>query len=149
MRLTWSSTTAAPLLGAHSAFYLNSAMAKDLLGKVLSPKALDMLGRLEHFEELPVNWDSYGASVPQASTIQRARALVEHLDQADVPPYFTSPGPNGEVMVEYRLSDNVEAEFHYAEEGDDLLVMRGDKVLYEGPLDMNEFWQYVRIRRAM
>ena len=138
-----------PLLCGTNTTYVNSALAAGLVGDELSPAALDVLGRLDRFLELRENWDSYGALPPKASTIAQARGMVQHLDQAGVPPYFASPGPGGQVMVEYRLPDDISAELHFAEDGNELLVMRGEEVLYEDRMDLDEFWPHVRRRRAV
>lgn len=104
---------------------------------------------LDSFHELKENWDSYGAPVPKAMVIVEARRFVQSMDRSGLEPYFVSPGPNGEVMVEYRTDEGVEAEVHFKEDHTRyLLVSHGAAFLFDGPFEVNAFMQHVAGRAA-
>jgi len=58
--------------------------------------------KIRLFAELEENWDSYEAQRIATSVISRATRLVECIDSLDEDVYFTSPGPNGEIMVQLK-----------------------------------------------
>jgi hypothetical protein len=113
-----------------------------------SKRAQEALFRLNRFHELRENWDSYGATKPKAMVIVEARSFVQAMDRTGLEPYFVSPGPNGEVMVEYRFEGGVEAEVHFRpDEHRYLLIVQGDDILYDGPFSMAEFQAHGSARR--
>ena len=132
-------------MGGH---YVNSADAPTLEYE-LSNKAQEALFRLNRFHELKENWDSYGAVVPKAMVVMEARRFIQAMDRSGLEPYFVSPGPNGEVMVEYRTDEGAEAEVHFKEDHSRyLLVSRGDEFLFDGPFELKAFMQHVAGRAA-
>lgn len=117
--------------GAH---YVNSAEHTLLEEYELSPRAHEALFRLQRFHELKEDWDSYGATVPKAMTILASKQFVQAMDRRGLEPYFVSPGPNGELMVEYSAENGLEIEVHFNGDGSrHLLVMDDDTILYDGP----------------
>lgn len=140
MKLDACTTAFVTCMGGH---YVNSADA-PVQEYELSHKAQEALFRLNRFHELKENWDSYGAAVPKAMVILDARRFVQAMDRIGLEPYFVSPGPNGEVMVEYRTEEGIEAEVHFKEDHSRyLLVSRGDDFLFDGPFAMKAFMQHV------
>lgn len=114
----------------------------------IGPLADEALFRLQRFHELKENWDSYGAAVPKVMTVLSAKQFVQTKDRHGIEPYFVSPGPNGEVMVEYRTGHGLEIEVHFNNDGSrHLLVAEGDEILYDGPFSDQVFAKHAAGRR--
>lgn len=123
--------------------YVNSAEHTVLEEYELSFRAHEALFRLQRFHELKEDWDSYGALVPKAMTILAAKQFVQAMDRKELAPYFVSPGPSGELMVEYRSEGGMEVEVHFHGDGSRLLlVTEGDAILYEGPYTEQKFLKH-------
>jgi hypothetical protein len=145
MKMDACTTAFVTCMGGH---YVNSADT-PLQEYELSNKAQEALFRLNRFHELKENWDSYGAAVPKVMVVLEARRFVQAMDRSGLEPYFVSPGPNGEVMVEYRTEVGVEAEVHFKEDhGRYLLVSREDEFVFDGPFDLKAFMHHVAGRAA-
>lgn len=71
--------------------------------------------KIKSFSELEKNWDSYDAQEINDNVIKRAVNIVEELNSLDEDVYFTSPGPNGEIMILLK-KDAKEAELIVYEE---------------------------------
>lgn len=61
--------------------------------------------KIRSFSELEKNWDSYDAQEISSDVISQAVDLIKEIDKLDEEVYFSSPGPNGEVMVELKRKD--------------------------------------------
>ena len=124
--------------------YGNSAVFVSHCEHTISDKAREALFRLSRFTGLKENWDSYGAAVPKAMTVLEAKRFVQSMDRMGFEPYFVSPGPNGEVMVEYRTDDSREAQVHFNEDGSqELLLVAGSDYPYEGVFDRAKFLSHL------
>lgn len=66
--------------------------------------------KVRSFSDLEKDWDSYGAEVISDQVIVKAVGLIHEIDKLDEEVYFTSPGPNGEVMIQLKKNDR-EVEF--------------------------------------
>lgn len=147
--VTMSSGHAPAFLCMEPGYYVNSAEPVCLEDRELGHRSQEAVFRLNRFHELKENWDSYGATVPKAMTILEAKQFVIALDRIGVEPYFVSPGPNGEVMLEYRTEGGLEAEVHFHGDGSDhLLVSQGEDFLFDAAFDMNSFLKHVAGRTA-
>ena len=94
---------------------VSSIMARiDGIVPSLTPKGKAMLTKIEDFALLESNWDSYGAEPPAKLIIERAKSFVKTADKKRLPLYFTAPGPNGEIVVEFndRKGRSVEVFFN-------------------------------------
>ena len=58
--------------------------------------------KLKSFSELEKNWDSYDAEKINERAILSAIKLVIEIDSLGEEVYFSSPGPNGEVMIQLK-----------------------------------------------
>lgn len=57
---------------------------------------------LRSFKNLEENWDSYEAEKISELVINNAISIVEKIDKFDEDVYFSSPGPNGEIMIQLK-----------------------------------------------
>jgi len=87
----------------------SNAIAVGFLN-VLSSSNYHEILRVKSYASLADNWDSYGAEQVSSTAIENAVAFIKRIDQYDIQVYLTSPGPNGEVMVQLK-NDAREIEF--------------------------------------
>jgi hypothetical protein len=121
--------------------FLNSSIIKNRWSDEVSKRGREALFRLDRFRELQPNWDSYNAAVPADTALKAAEKFIMQLDRKGIPPYFVSPGPNGDVMVQYKCDNGHEAELWFEKDGSSvMLLITPDKPPYEAALDM-EFLQ--------
>lgn len=103
----------------------------------LSESARQMIAKTKSFKSLPDNWDGHGAVAPTSENIERAILFIKHADKNLLPFYFTAPGPNGELVVEFKKG-NKEAAAYFNSDGTTELVMNeGDVVFEEGTIENN------------
>lgn len=88
----------------------------------LSSKAKEILQKLSSFKKLPENWDRNNAAKPLIKSINSAYEFVEQSDECDLPLYFTAPGPNGEIVVEFKKGD-FSAEVYFNEDGSREMIL--------------------------
>jgi len=100
----------------------------------LSSKAKATLHRLYSFKQLKVNWDRNAALVPKEEVIKNAANFLFLLDEYDLPIYFTAPGPNGEIVLEYRNGQNSAEVFFEADNFSEMLY-KGDEQIYAGKVE--------------
>lgn len=62
------------------------------------------------FAKLEKNWDGYNAEEISQIVIENALAIVSVINEHDEDVYFTSPGPNGEIMIQLKNEER-EVEF--------------------------------------
>lgn len=103
----------------------------------LSPIAKKILFKLYSFKLLKPNWDGYGAQVPSNNVLKQAEKFLEITDEYDLPIYFTAPGPNGEVVLEFK-KDQISAEVYF-EEGDfsEMILYTEKLQVYSGNLNLD------------
>lgn len=102
-----------------------------------SDEARQMISKLKGFKNLGENWDSYGAVPPSSETIDNAIRFVKKADRNLLPFFFTAPGPNGEVVIEFKQG-NKEASVYFNPEGtSELLLNSNNETVLEGPLEEN------------
>lgn len=101
----------------------------------LSEAARSMLEKLLGFENLPENWDSYGAAPPAPVALKNAQAFIYENHFLALPFYFIAPGVNGEVMIEFKQGQR-SAELYFNDDGsNELLLFQNDEVIQEADLD--------------
>lgn len=102
--------------------------------QTLSMKTRQVIKKLDSFRMLKHNWDSHGAVQPDNSTVEKVVSLVKQLDEDGVIPLFVAPGPNGEILLEFKAGD-MEAELYINADGSDhLLIYDGDQCKVEGTM---------------
>lgn len=104
----------------------------------LSAKAKGMLHKLYNFHQLKTNWDSNGALVPRENVIKTAANFLTHLDEYDLPIYFTAPGPNGEVVLEYKNDENTAEVFFENDNFSEMLLYKGKVQVYAGEVELKK-----------
>jgi hypothetical protein len=101
----------------------------------LSSKAKATLHRLYSFKQLKLNWDGNGALVPEEEVIQTAANFLFLLDEYDLPIYFTAPGPNGEIVLEYKNDQNSAEIFFESDNFSEMLLYTGNVQIYAGKVE--------------
>lgn len=84
--------------------FLNSTMvpgASVVLGVEgrISAKNEEVINLIKSFVSLNDNWDDNNAREIPIQTISQAIEVVEELNAHDIDVYFTSPGPNQEILL--------------------------------------------------
>ena len=109
----------------------------------ISENASRMIQKLQSFRQLKENWDSYGAAKPSVNAINRAISLVKTLDLANQPVYFVAPGPNGEIVVEFREGE-YSIEITVDDEGKEEYVTLRNGILLSEPATFDSLPVLVR-----
>lgn len=60
---------------------------------------------LNSMEQLEDNWDEDDAIIPDSSCLKFAKDIVSRMDKLGQYIYQIAPGPNGEVMLDFRKGD--------------------------------------------
>ncbi|MCU0355881.1 MAG: hypothetical protein MUD08_19465 [Cytophagales bacterium] len=61
--------------------------------------------KVKGFLSLTDNWDSYGAAIVSTTAVEKAVDFIRNLSKRRENVYFSSPGPNGEVMVQLKKNN--------------------------------------------
>jgi len=72
------------------------------------------IARINEFLKLPAGWDSYNAMPVSLVAAEDSIAFIRQLDVYDIDVYQSSPGPNGEIMVQVKEGSR-EIEFLFYE----------------------------------
>ena len=102
----------------------------------LSVKAKEILHKLYRFRQLLPNWDGNQASVPGEDIINKAADLLITADEYDLPIYFTAPGPNGELVLEYKYNDLMAEVFFEEDKNIEMILYTGKDQIYAGDFDL-------------
>ncbi len=89
------------------------------------------LQKIRNFIELEENWDSYNAKKVSSVAIEKAQNLIKTLNKFNEGVYFSSPGPNGEVMVQLKR-DSKEIEFVFYETSDKYVTFHNNDFSNQG-----------------
>jgi hypothetical protein len=107
----------------------------------------DIHRKLLSFKNLKDNWDTYGAIAPKENAIEAAiDFLLKEVSTFRLPIYFTAPGVNGEVMLEFKGADGKAAELYFnPDESTELLLFQFNDCEFEGSLknDFNQFLNFI------
>lgn len=103
----------------------------------LSDTAKQFISKLLSLRSLETNWDTYGAVPPSKENIYRAIELVYKADKNLLPLYFVAPGPNGEVVVEFRHGNREAAAYFNTDGSTELILNEGNHFVLEGTLEEN------------
>lgn len=102
-----------------------------------SEEAKQMINRLRGFRSLEENWDSYGAIPPKPVTIESAIRFVKKADKNLLPFFFAAPGPNGELVIEFKKGNKEAAAYFNPEGTTELILSENNQTRLEGPLEDN------------
>lgn len=70
----------------------------------LSRANREEIANIKSFAQLTANWDGYGAAPVSPEAIEKAITFIREINNFDIDTYLSSPGPNGEVMVQLKLN---------------------------------------------
>lgn len=113
----------------------NSTVFPDI--NSFSREITDFIQKLNDFDRLKDNWDSYDAEAPSKISIKNARQFLLNNAQVALPFYFVSPGVNGEVMIELK-NENKAAEIYFLPDArTELIMFDEDHCIFEGSLNEN------------
>ena len=101
-----------------------------------STKAKEILFRLYKFSQLDNNWDGNGAVVPSESVLNKAANFLTIADEYDLPVYFTAPGPNGEIVLEYKSGNNTAEIFFEDDNISEMILYTGKQQVYIGDVHL-------------
>ena len=103
----------------------------------LSEPAKQLVNKIKGFRILEKNWDSYGAVPPTPPVIEEAIRFVKKADTNLLPFYFTSPGPNGELLIEFRKGNREAAAYFNPDGPTELILTENNQITLEGSLEEN------------
>jgi len=103
----------------------------------LTQAARQFMLKLDTFKTLQPNWDKYGAIPPSVETIDRAKSFIQQADKNLLPFYFTAPGPNGEISIEFKQGLKEASVYINADGSMELVLNEGENFILEGSLDEN------------
>lgn len=109
-----------------------------------SPKAKDILRRIYKFKDLSENWDGNGAVPPNDEIINNAAFFLTMADEHDLPIYFTAPGPNGEIVLEYKLGNNTAEIFFEDNNISEMILYREKAQVYVGEISLGRLIEHLR-----
>lgn len=110
----------------------------------LSPKAKELLLKIYRFKELPNNWDENGAMPPNDDIINMASFFLRIADEYDLPLYFTAPGPNGEIVLEFKSKDR-SAEVYFEEDRSEMILYVGNNQSHIGEVSLAQLTDHFRV----
>lgn len=103
----------------------------------LSDVAIQFISKLLSFRSLERNWDTYGAVPPSTENIYSAVEFLHKADENLLPFYFIAPGPNGEVVAEFRRADKEAAVYFNIDGSTELILNEANHIVLEGTLEEN------------
>lgn len=108
----------------------------------LSPASKEIVKKLYQFKDLKDNWDGAGAIPPQTEVIENAISFLITMDEIELPAYFVAPGPNGEILLEYK-NENHSAEVYFEENNDpEMIIYHNKEQVYTGGVDKLQLAKY-------
>lgn len=110
-----------------------------------SSQAREMLQKLFRFKNLSINWDGNQAMPPDDSVIIKAAGFIIHADEFDLPLYFIAPGPNGEIVVEFKSGQNTAELFFNEDDTEEMLLYKGKEQIYAGKTDLQFLVQHLSV----
>lgn len=115
----------------------------------LSTKAKEILRKIYQFKSLAHNWDGMDAIPPNDRVITDAVNFLTAADEFDLPIYFTAPGPNGEIVLEYKIG-NKTAEVYFEGDNNSEMILYNDKIqVYSGEVTLTKLIEHLRLIEAV
>jgi hypothetical protein len=103
----------------------------------LTTAAKDIVSKINQFKTLKENWDSYGALPTSLNAINGAINFVRMADRNLLPFYFTAPGPNGELVIEFRRGHKEAAAYFNPDSTTELILSENNQTILEGSVEAN------------
>jgi len=131
----WKTTR--ELFPLNEAFRSSTCIEISVYLKKVTPKTLVILRTLSKYSNFNNNWDEEGSLKPSEGTITKAKNAIMEIEEFDLPFYFSAPGPNGEILLEFK--DKEDSAELYFEEGrsEEMILYKGSNQVYVG--EMNKF----------
>jgi hypothetical protein len=101
---------------------------------VFSDKIARLLQQLNGYRELLPDWDSYNAEAPSKKAINAAMRFIIECHHLALPFYFTSPGVDGEVMLEFQKGVKSAELYFLPDASTELVLFQEDEFVFEGRL---------------
>ncbi|MBP6826065.1 MAG: hypothetical protein KA165_05865 [Saprospiraceae bacterium] len=98
----------------------------------LNPNNRRIIQKLNSFDFLLPNWDSYNAEKPSQKAIEEARQFVYHLNYEGVRVYFTAPGRKGEILLELKNDTKAVEIYFYEDSKSDYFLFEQNTLVGEG-----------------
>jgi hypothetical protein len=116
---------------------VTSATSIGIVFFELSSPTKQFITKLESFKSLEPNWDSYGAQPPSSKIVETAITFVKKADKNELPLYFVAPGPNGELVIEFRKGNKEASAYINPDGSTELILNEGNNYVLEGTLEAN------------
>jgi hypothetical protein len=114
-----------------------TVITKELIHNI-SYKSKIAIEKIDSFLNLNDNWDSYGAETLSKIAIENAKNFIKLANNDGLEVYFTAPGRNGDVLVEFQFSKRISAEIYFNSDGSNELLIFGDtECITEGSIESN------------
>lgn len=110
---------------------------------MFSAKAKDILYKVYNFGKLKTNWDGNEAIAPTEDVIRNVVSFLTLGNENDLPIYFTAPGPNGEIVLEYKNEENTAEVFFEDNNFSEMFLYTGKKMVYSGEVQMSNLIQHL------
>jgi hypothetical protein len=101
-----------------------------------SPKAKEFLKKLKAYKNLPDNWDGDEGVPPEENNIRKAASFILETDELDLPFYFIAPGPNGEIVIEYKNGTRTAEIFLNENEKDEMILYKDKEQVFADSIDI-------------
>ncbi len=98
---------------------------------------------IKNFKELQNNWDSYDALPVSDVSIEKAIDFIVQVNNFGLDVYLTSPGPNGEVLVQLKNNEK-EIEFIFYPEQDKYVSFSNNKFVEQGWFDYDNLLDRIK-----
>jgi hypothetical protein len=114
----------------------------------LSKEAFNFIQKINSFSTLKDNWDSYGANKPNQEAIRNSIKIIKRLDLYNIKPYFTAPGPNGEVLVELKYSSKFVEIYFNSDNTNEIYFYNQDECIEEGQINemFDKLLEFIDVR---
>ena len=87
---------------ANDLFNFSAIKVRDIDGLSLANRM--EIVNIKSFAQLTANWDGYDAATVNPVAIEKAVSFIHEINNFDIDVYLSSPGPNGEIMVQLKCN---------------------------------------------
>lgn len=111
----------------------------------VSQKSIRAIQKINSFINLQNNWDSYEALKPSITSINNAIKFIREADKDGLEVYFTAPGRNKDILVEYQITPEISAEIYFNEDGtNELLIFGRNECFVEGTIK-DKYYELIKL----
>lgn len=116
--------------------FRTSSVWGDKYFRGIAPEISYQMSRIDRMRAYGPDWAGQGSIGPNRRTLIAAKEYVYELGRIEFVPRHVGAGPDGEILVEYQVSESREVEIFFQPNGrHELLLANGDETVYDGPLD--------------